>query len=77
MQTTTAIRIPLLRSISRRQQIAAGCSYREAPTLTVYRHLLHEVNGLAVNFAELPVAAQILSSFQLQNYWFSTGEMQI
>jgi hypothetical protein len=35
------------------------------------------VNGLAVNFAELLMATQILSSFPLQNYWFRAGEMQI
>ena len=77
MQTTTPSTISLQRSIGHRHEIIGDRSHNGVLNSSLYRHLLHEVNGLAVNFAELLVAAQILSSFQLQNYWFSTGEMQI
>ncbi len=77
MQTTTTNRIPLLRSISRRQQIAAGCSYREVPNSSVYRHLLREVTGPAVNVAELLVGAQIPCIFQMYSAEKYTKEMNI
>ena len=77
MQTTTAIHVPLLRSISRRQQIAAGCSYREVPTSSVYRHLQREVTGPAVNFAELLIGAQIPCIFQIYFAEKYTKEMNI
>lgn len=77
MQTTTPSTISLQRSIGPRHEITGDRSRNGVLNSSLYRHLLHEVNGLAVNFAELLMATQILSSFPLQNYWFRAGEMQI
>lgn len=77
MQTTTPSTISLQRSIGHRHEITGDRSRTGVLNSSLYRRLLHKVNGLAVNFVELLVATQILSSFPLQNYWFNTGEMQI
>ncbi len=76
MQTTTN-RIPLLRSISRRQQIAAGCSYREVLNPSVYRHLVHEVTRPAVNFTELLTATDFICSFPMSFQRINNQEMHI
>lgn len=77
MRMTTTNTTNRSHSGDRQNQIAPTQTYRELPSSSQYDHVLRKMNELAGNFAELLVAAQILSSFQLQNYWFSTGEMQI
>jgi hypothetical protein len=77
VRMTTTNTTSLSRSGDRQHQIASLQTYRELPGSSLYRHLLHDANELALNFVELLVAARFICSFTSQNYWFFVGEMQI
>jgi len=63
--------------VGHRRRFTADWPLRKGPNTSVYRHLLHEVTELAVNFSEILMRARIICTFRHLAFQADSPEMNI